>query len=29
MVLISVAHNKILAIKEKETATMTMIARSI
>ena len=29
MVLIHVAHIKILATKEKETATMTMIARGI
>ena len=29
MVLIHVAHNKILATKEKETVTMTMIARGI
>ena len=29
MVLVHVAHNKTLATKEKETATRTMIARSI
>ena len=29
MVLDHVAHNKTLATKEKETATMTMIARGI
>ena len=29
MVLVHVAHNRTLATKEKETATMTMIARGI
>ena len=29
MVLVHVVHNKTLATKEKETVTMTMIARSI
>jgi hypothetical protein len=29
MVLVHVAHNKILATKEKATVTRTMIARSI